>query len=69
MALTWIPNPEELPQINHKDGNPSNNNVENLEWVSAAYNINYGDGNKRRSQTLSGKIPKTRIKCVETGQI
>lgn len=37
----FIPNPQNLPQINHKDENPKNNNVENLEWCTGLYNIRY----------------------------
>lgn len=42
VALAFIPNPDNLPIINHKDENPSNNNVENLEWCSIKYNNTYG---------------------------
>jgi hypothetical protein len=38
IALTFIPNPESLPIINHIDGNPANNNVSNLEWCSYRHN-------------------------------
>ena len=41
VALTWIPNPHDLPIINHKDNNPSNNCVDNLEWCSYKYNNEY----------------------------
>lgn len=39
---TFIDNPNNLPQINHKDENSMNNNVSNLEWCTAKYNANYG---------------------------
>lgn len=38
VATAFIPNPKNLPEINHIDGNPANNRVENLEWCSRSYN-------------------------------
>lgn len=43
VALTFIPNPNNLPIINHKDENPSNNEINNLEWCTSKYNSNYGN--------------------------
>lgn len=42
VAITFIPNNANLPQINHKDENKLNNNVENLEWCNSSYNNSYG---------------------------
>lgn len=42
IAMAYIPNPENLPQINHKDENKTNNCLQNLEWCNAKYNNNYG---------------------------
>ena len=41
VGIAFIPNPENLPQINHKDEDPRNNSVENLEWCTGRYNVEY----------------------------
>ena len=51
----FIPNDNNLPQVNHIDENKSNNHVENLEWCDGKYNMTYSHGKS--------------IRCVETGQI
>lgn len=47
VAETFIPNPNNYPCVNHKDENPHNNSIENLEWCTHSYNINYGTRNKQ----------------------
>jgi len=57
VAETFIPNPNNLPCINHKDENKSNNHVSNLEWCDYQYNIEYS-----HAKTYT-------IECIETGEI
>lgn len=42
VAKAFIPNPDNLPFINHRDENPGNNRAENLEWCTHVYNVRYG---------------------------
>lgn len=67
VAMAFIPNPNNLPQVNHKDENPSNNNVDNLEWCSAKYNMNYGDGAKTRHLKIDYSTEKRKDLARENG--
>lgn len=70
VAETFIPNPLHLPEVNHKDENKLNNNVENLEWCDSKYNVNYGTRNKRMSKTkTNNKQLSLQVKCIETNII
>lgn len=56
VAEAFIPNPNNLPYVNHKDENPANNNVSNLEWCTHLYNMNYGTIKERHSRDMTGKM-------------
>lgn len=60
VAEAYIPNPDNLPFVNHKDENPANDCVENLEWCTCEYNNNYGTLPERRSKFN----PKNRPVCM-----
>ena len=41
VAQAFIPNPKELPEVNHKDFNKNNNSIDNLEWVNHKTNMTH----------------------------
>ena len=64
VAEAYIPNPKGLPQVNHKDENKLNNSVNNLEWMTAEENANYGT----RSERIGNKLGKP-VYCVELDKV
>lgn len=60
VASAFIPNPNNLPYINHKNENKLNNEVENLEWCTPQYNRQYGSTTKNMIETKkkNGSIKK-----------
>lgn len=60
LGKAFIPNPENKPQINHKDGNPRNNILDNLEWVTAQENVQHA-----YDTGLVRTLANTPFKCIK----
>lgn len=57
VAITFLPNPNNLPCVNHIDENTLNNAVDNLEWCSFSYNLRYS--HQRRRDGIPKPTPKS----------
>lgn len=55
VAEQFIDNPMNLPEVNHRDEDKSNNKADNLEWCEHAYNLNYGTVKTRIAEKLRGR--------------
>lgn len=75
VAQAFILNPNNLPCVNHKDYNRSNNCVDNLEWCTVRYNNRYSNNESRRPHSIyeNRDAVKRRlshpVRCIETGEI
>ena len=56
VAETFVPNPDNLPVVNHKNENKSDNRAVNLEWCDQKYNANYGTSRLRISKKVSKSV-------------
>ena len=61
IALTFIPNPSNLPEVNHKDENKANNMISNLEWCDRKYNTHYGTAYERMMDSVMRRQGYTRV--------
>lgn len=68
VAQAFIPNHENLPEVNHKDKNTLNNRVDNLEWCTRQYNIDYSKS-KPVMQIYGGKVIATYKSIKEAGRV
>ena len=64
VAEAFVPNPDNLPQVNHINENREDNRADNLEWCGAAYNVNYGRRALKLKKARREKYPH-RIEMVE----
>ena len=82
VAQAFLPNTDNLPEVNHKDENKDNNRVflkkngsvnldkSNLEWCTRSYNINYGTRNKQVAEKLKILLSKPVLQIdISTGQV
>jgi len=56
VALHFIPNPDNLPVVNHRDCNRANNHIDNLEWVSVSQNLTHKNAHLRAGESRRKKV-------------
>lgn len=69
IAKCFLPNHDNLPEVNHKNEVKDDNRVENLEWCTAKYNCNYGTRNERvaKAKVNNKKVSKPVLQYTKNG--
>ena len=68
VAMSFIPNPNNYPQVNHIDEDKHNNSADNLEWCTAKYNMNYGEVAKTRHKKINYASSIFKKTAIENGK-
>lgn len=66
VAMAFLNSEKDKPEVNHKDGNPSNNNADNLEWCSRSENILHSY--RKLGREWNAGRPRVKVICIETGE-